>query len=177
LRLAIEDQRAIAGTLESAREGLKSSIDLFGSTLNNARNSLIEIEKGAQRLADTQQLLLSAAGTIQQTQEKASSTSENLSQQLARLGDLQKSHTDALGQFRETFNTVDEGLGKILATLQENIEMYSRMVSDYTGDHLNKFDDVFATAANQLKSSSDMVREGLEQISDPLEELAKKLQR
>lgn len=141
------------------------------------RQALKQVEQAAYTLLESQRSFAVTAQGMQQLQEQAGQNAVALAQQLTRLAEIHSVQTETLNQFQTVFHTVEAGLSKVLTELTHSMQQYSSVVQEYTEKQLNKFDDSFSQAAQELKNSSDIVRDGLEQITGPLEELAKRLGR
>jgi methyl-accepting chemotaxis protein len=177
LMAALDEHRSASQQLAQAKSVLNEALASFRAMTTEGMQALRQVEQAAHTLLDGQRSAATTTMKMQQLQDKASENAVQLAQQLTRLGEMYTVQKETLDRFQAVFQTVEVGLSKVLTELTHSMQQYSSVVQEYTEKQLNKFDDSFSQAAQELKNSSDIVRDGLEQITGPLEELVKRLGR
>lgn len=177
LMAALDEHRSASQQLAQAKSVLNEALASFRAMTTEGLQALKQVEQAAHTLLESQRSAATTTMTMQQLQDQASQNAVQLAQQLTHLAEIHSVQTETLKQFQAVFHTVETGLSKVLTELTHSMQQYSSVVQEYTERQLNKFDDSFSQAAQELKNSSDIVRDGLEQITGPLEELVKRLGR
>ncbi|MCP9449606.1 MAG: hypothetical protein NNA21_06035 [Nitrospira sp.] len=177
LMAALDEHRSASQQLAQAKSVLNEALESFRAMTTEGRQALKQVEQAAYTLLESQRSFAVTAQGMRQLQEQAGQNAERLSQQLTRFAEIHAVQTETLKQFQTVFHTVETGLVKILTELTHSMEQYSSVVREYTEKQLTQFDDSFSQAAQELKASSDMVRDGLQQVTGPLEELVKRIGR
>ena len=177
LMAALDEHRSASQQLAQAKSVLNEALASFRAMTTKGLQALKQVEQAAHTLLESQRSAATTTIKMQQLQEQADQNAVALAQQLTRLAEIHSVQTETLTQFQTVFHTVETGLSRVLTELTHSMQQYSSVVQEYTEKQLNKFDDSFSQAAQELKNSSDIVRDGLEQITGPLEELVKRLGR
>jgi hypothetical protein len=177
LMAALGEHRSASQQLAQAKTVLNEALASFRTMTTEGLQALKQLEKAAHTLLESQRSAETNSTRIQQFQDQASQNAAALTQQLTRLGEIYTVQKETLERFQSVFHTVETGLSRVLTDLTSSMQQYSSVVQEYTEKQLNKFDSSFSEAAQELKNSSDMVRDGLEQVTGPLEELVKRLGR
>ncbi len=177
LMAALDEHRSASQQLAQAKSVLNEALESFRAMTTEGRQALKQVEQAAYTLLESQRSFAVTAQGMQQLQEQAGQNAVALAQQLTRLTEIHSVQTETLKQFQTVFHTVETGLSKVLTELTHSMQQYSSVVREYTEQQLTQFDHSFSQAAQELKASSDMVRDGLQQVTGPLEELVKRIGR
>lgn len=177
LMAALDEHRAASQQLAQAKSVLNEALESFRAMTTEGRQALKQVEQAAYTLLESQRSFAVTAQGMQQLQEQAGQNAVALAQQLTRLGEIHSVQTETLERFRTVFHTVETGLSRVLTELTRSMQQYSSVVQEYTEKQLTQFDHSFSQAAQELKASSDMVRDGLQQVTGPLEELVRRIGR
>lgn len=177
LMAALDEHRSASQQLAQAKSVLNEALESFRAMTTEGRQALKQVEQAAYTLLESQRSFAVTAQGMQQLQEQAGQNAVALAQQLTRLAEIHSVQTETLKQFQTVFHTVETGLSKVLTELTHSMQQYSSVVREYTEKQLTQFDHSFSQAAQELKASSDMVRDGLQQVTGPLEELVKRIGR
>lgn len=170
LMAALDEHRSASQQLAQARTVLSEALESFRAMTTEGRQALKQVEQAAYTLLESQRSFAVTAQRMQQLQEQAAQNAAALAQQLTNLG-------ETLTQFQTVFHTVETGLSRVLTEITHSMQQYSSVVREYTETQLTQFDRSFSQAAQELKASSDMVRDGLQQVTGPLEELVRRIGR
>ncbi|CUQ65734.1 hypothetical protein [Candidatus Nitrospira inopinata] len=176
LMAALDEHRSASQQLAQTKSVLNEALESFRAMVTEGQQALKQVEQAAYTLLEGQRSFAATVQEMRQLQEQAGQNAERLAQQLTRFAEIHAVQTETLKQFQTVFHTVETGLGNVLTELTHSMERYSSVVQEYTEQQLTRFDESFSQAAQELKASSDMVRDGLQQVTGPLEKLVKRIE-
>jgi ABC-type transporter Mla subunit MlaD len=162
-------------TLLSAQGVLRATLDQNNQALTALGGAASEVKAFTVGLAGVQRHMEDGQKTQMQLATISQQSVAKLVEAAGRHDEFLRRYEITFEQYRGVFDGLDGQIGQILETILERLQQYNRSVEANFRNIAESANNVVPRMAGVLKSSTDELREHLDELSDVLERNASRL--
>lgn len=166
LREVLEQHRSSVKSVADTEAALERTLEAWNQGMKQMTGVVESIRQSAELISTTSSNLRAASGAIGQAQEQLASIFSGAQSEIVRLQEMGVTSQELLNEYHKVFHDVQAGLGGILSTITEKLQVLQDVSASGLTAQLQEFDNHLGSATRKLGSAVDELSDVLDGMVD-----------